>query len=156
YFLVRAAEALARKPGAIVYYSDRRAPADDITARFRAAASQWRDTAGLGDEAFAERVRADGIDVLIDLAGHTARNRLLAFAPHAAPVQATWLGYEGTTGLDAIDYLIADERLVPPGSEGFYRERVLRLPGGFATYDGPADAPEPGPPPSAESRRATF
>src|SRR6185295_2084481 len=70
--------------------------------------------------------------------------------------QATWLGYEGTTGLEAIDCLIADERLVPPGAERHYRERVLRLPGGYACYDPPAHAPEPGPPPALASGRVTF
>src|SRR5439155_27112416 len=63
---------------------------------------------------------------------------------------------EGTTGLDAIDYLLADERLVPPGAETDYRETVLRLPGGFACYDLPTDAPEPGPPPALTAERVTF
>src|SRR4029079_15485501 len=72
------------------------------------------------------------------------------------PVQATWLGYEGTTGLGAIDYLIADDRLIPPGAGGHYRERVLRLAGGYPPYDPPAGAPEPGPPPSLASGRVTF
>src|SRR5262249_61876564 len=84
-------------------YSDRRAPPDELTARFRAAAALWRDVAGLTDERLAEQVRADGIDALIDLAGHTGSNRLLVFARKPAPVQVTWLGYEGTTGLEAMD-----------------------------------------------------
>jgi predicted O-linked N-acetylglucosamine transferase (SPINDLY family) len=155
YLLVGAVEALAQRPGAVVCYSNRRIT-DDLTARFRAAAAAWRDTAGLPDEALAEQVRADGIDVLIDLAGHTAGNRLLTFARKPAPVQMTWLGYEGTTGLEAIDYLIADDRLIPPGSEAHCWETVLRLPGGYACYDPPADAPEPGPPPALASGRVTF
>src|SRR5262249_31822438 len=148
FLLVRAIEALARRPGAVVCYSDRRAPPDDLTARFRAAAAVWHPTAHLTDEKLAELVRADGVDVLIDPAGHRGSNRWLAFARRPARVQATWLGYEGTTGLEAIDYLIADERLVALGAEAPYRERVLRLPGGYAAYDPPADAPEPGPPPA--------
>jgi predicted O-linked N-acetylglucosamine transferase (SPINDLY family) len=155
FFLVRAVEALARRAVPLVCYSNRMRPADDVTARFQAA-SMWRDVTGLSDERLAELVRADGVDVLIDLAGHTAGNRLLAFARKPAPVQATWLGYEGATGLEAIDYLIADERLVPPGAEGQYRARVLRLPGGYACYDPPADAPDPGPLPAMASGRVTF
>jgi predicted O-linked N-acetylglucosamine transferase (SPINDLY family) len=155
YLLVRAAEALARRPCTVVCYSDRRT-ADDLTERFRTAASVWRDTAGLSDPALADQVRADAIDILIDLAGHTAGNRLLAFARKPAPVQATWLGYVGTTGLAAIDYLIADDHQVPPGAEVHYRERVLRLPGGYACYDPPAAAPDPGPPPALATGRVTF
>jgi predicted O-linked N-acetylglucosamine transferase (SPINDLY family) len=156
YLIVRAVEALARRPGAVVCYSGRRNPPDDLTARFRAVASTWHDTPRWTDEQLAETVRADGIDVLIDLAGHTGVNRLLAFARKPAPVQVTWLGYEGTTGLEAIDYLIADEATVPPGAEADYRERVLRLPGGYVCYDPPADAPDPGPPPALAGRQVTF
>ena len=78
------------------------------------------------------QIRRDGIDVLFDLAGHTAGNRLLVFARKAAPVQVTWIGYAGTTGLAAIDCLFADGFHVPEGPEAHYRERVVRLPGGFA------------------------
>jgi predicted O-linked N-acetylglucosamine transferase (SPINDLY family) len=154
YLLIRAVEALARRPCSVVCYSDRRT-ADDLTHRFRAAAALWRDSPSLSDAALADQVRVDGIDVLIDLAGHTAGNRLLAFARKPAPVQATWLGYVGTTGLEAMDYLIADDRQVPPGAEVHYHERALRLPGGYACYDPPADAPEPGSPARA-SGRLTF
>src|SRR5205085_2589291 len=100
---------------------DRLAP-DDLTARFRAAAALWRDTAGLSDERLAEQVRADGIDVLFDLAGHTRGGRPLLFARKPAPVQLTWAGYVGTTGLEAIDGLVADRQTVPPGTERHYRE----------------------------------
>jgi predicted O-linked N-acetylglucosamine transferase (SPINDLY family) len=156
FLSVRAVEALARRPGALVLYSDRLAPPDDRTARFRAAAGVWRDTAGQSDAALAEQVRADAIDVLIDLAGHTGSNRLLTFARKPAPVQVTWLGYEGTTGLEAMDYLIADERMVPAGSEVHHRERVLRLPSGYVCYDPFPDAPVPGPLPAAATGRVTF
>src|SRR5204862_6096876 len=73
-----------------------------------------------------------------------------------APVQATWLGDVGTTGLEAMGYLIADDGQVPPGAEVHHRERVLRLPGGYACYDPPADAPEPGPLPALATGRVTF
>jgi predicted O-linked N-acetylglucosamine transferase (SPINDLY family) len=156
FLLIQAVEALARRPCVMLCYSDRVIPPDDLSVRFRAAAAVWRDTAGWDDERLAKEVRADGVDVLIDLAGHTGGNRLLAFARRPAPVQATWLGYEGTTGLEAMDYLVADDRLVPPEAEAFCRERVLRLPGGYACYDPPAVAPEPGPLPALASGRVTF
>ena len=92
------------------------------------------------DEALAEQIRADGIDLLFDLSGHTGNNRLLTFARRPAPVQLTWLAYVGTTGLSAIDYLIADRFHVPPGSEQHYRERILRLPDGYLCYEPPAYA----------------
>jgi predicted O-linked N-acetylglucosamine transferase (SPINDLY family) len=156
FLLIRGFEALARRPDTVLCYSERRSPPDELTARFRAAAAVWRETGEMTDDALAARVRADGIDVLIDLAGHTGGNRLLAFARKPAPVQMTWLGYEGGTGLEAIDYLIADERVVPPGAEAHYRERVLRLRGGYATYDPLDGAPEPGPPPALAGGRVTF
>ena len=77
----------------------------------------------MSDERLAEQIRADRIDILFDLAGHTAHNRLLVFARKPAPIQVTWIGYEGTTGLAAMDYLLADHLMVPAGSERHYREQ---------------------------------
>jgi predicted O-linked N-acetylglucosamine transferase (SPINDLY family) len=99
------------------------------------------DAAALDDAALAARVRAEDIDILVDLAGHTAGNRLLAFARKPAPVQLTWAGYVGTTGLAAIDWLIADRFHVPPELEPDHVERVLRLPDGYVSYSPPAYAP---------------
>ena len=95
----------------------------------------------MGHQRLAEQIRADRIDILFDLAGHTARNRLLVFARKPAPIQITWAGYVGTTGLTAMDYLLADRYEVPPGAERHYRERVLRMPDGYVCYDPPAYAP---------------
>jgi predicted O-linked N-acetylglucosamine transferase (SPINDLY family) len=156
FLLVRAVEALAHRPCAIVCYSNRLTPPDDLTVRFRSSAATWREAAGLTDDQLADLVRADRIDVLIDLAGHTGGNRLLVFARKPAPVQVTWLGYEGTTGLEAIDYLVADERVIPPGAETNYCEKVLRLPGGYACYDPLAGAPDPGPLPALAKGQVTF
>jgi predicted O-linked N-acetylglucosamine transferase (SPINDLY family) len=101
---------------------------DATTARLRGLVDHFVPVAGLPDAEFAARVRADAIDVLVDLSGHTAGNRLLAFARRAAPVQVTWLGYPNTTGLDAMDCRLTDARADPPGAESLHTERLVRLP----------------------------
>jgi len=155
YFLIRALEQLDRSTCTVTCYSDR-LHHDDLTARFRAAASEWRDVSQHSDEALAAQIRTDRIDMLFDLAGHTGGNRLLVFARKPAPVQITWLDYEGTTGLAAIDYLLADRYEVPPAAERWYCERVLRMPDDFVCYDPPSLAPPVGPLPATESGRVTF
>ena len=110
-----------------------------LTSRFQAAARNWRDVIGMSDERLAEQIRADRIDILFDLAGHTAHNRLLVFARKPAPIQITWIGYEGTTGLAAMDYLLADRHVVPEEAGDHYRERVFRMPDGYVCYDPPGN-----------------
>src|SRR5207302_9631927 len=90
---------------------------DAVTQRLRSAADAWRDIAPLSDADAAELVRRDGVDVLVDLGGHTAGNRLLLFALKPAPVQATLFGYPDTTGLRAMDYRLSDATADPPGAE---------------------------------------
>lgn len=108
---------------------------DVITSRMRVAADGWRTIAALPDPTLAEMVRADRIDILVDLAMHTGRNRLALFGLRPAPVQATWLALPGTTGLTQIDYRLTDAHLDPPGaSESGYTEESLRLPDTFACY----------------------
>ena len=114
-FFGRALENLDRGRNASICYSDG-AVGDALTARLRAAATCWRDAFRMSDRRLAEQIRADRIDILFDLAGHTAHNRLLLFAQKPAPVQVTWAGYVGTTGLEAMDYLLADRYEVPPGA----------------------------------------
>jgi predicted O-linked N-acetylglucosamine transferase (SPINDLY family) len=140
YFLIRCLENLDRAQAEAICYSDS-LDHDDLTTRFRAAATAWRDVFGWSDERLAEQIRADRIDVLFDLAGHTAKNRLLVFARKPAPLQVTWAGYVGTTGMQAMDYILADRYEIPPEAEPYYCERVLRLPDGYVTYDPPAYAP---------------
>jgi len=109
--------------------------ADAVTAEFQLLADEWRPVTGLPDEAMAELVRADGIDILVDLGGHTGGNRLLVFARKPAPIQVSWLGYPNTTGLQAIDYRLTDEIADPPGeADALHTEALVRLPGGFLCF----------------------
>jgi predicted O-linked N-acetylglucosamine transferase (SPINDLY family) len=136
-------------------YSTRDKP-DAWTERIRAEVGTWREAAGLDDRALAERIRADAIDVLIDLSGHTAKNRLTMFALKPAPVQASWIGYPFTTGLEAIDYVLADESMVRPGEEPFYVETVLRFPSGRLCFAPPDYAAAVKLPPALRTGRVTF
>ena len=155
FFLIRVLENLSQEQHDTIFYSDRRVK-DDLTRRLQAAATQWHDVSGMSDRRLAEQIRADQIDILFDLSGHTAGNRLLVFARKPAPIQITWIGYTGTTGLAAMDYLLADRRVVPEGTEHYYRERVLRMPEGYLCYDPPDAAPPVGPLPSLTKGYPTF
>jgi predicted O-linked N-acetylglucosamine transferase (SPINDLY family) len=98
---------------------------------------QWRDVTLLGDEQLADVVRTDGIDILVDLAAHSARNRLLTFARKPAPVQVSYLAYCSTTGVDGIDYRVTDRFLDPPGEPTHYVETSLYLPHCYWCYFAP-------------------
>jgi predicted O-linked N-acetylglucosamine transferase (SPINDLY family) len=129
---------------------------DGETAKLRPLFAQWRDVARLDDAALAEAIRADGIDVLVDLAGHTAGSRLKVFALRPAPVQVTWLGYGGTTGIPAIDWYLGDARMLPPGAEAGLVEGAWRLRRPCFAYDPPAGMPDPGPLPARRRGHVTF
>ena len=101
---------------------------DATTKRLRACCKGWHSAVGLSDEALAKRIRDDGIDILIDLAGHSAHTRLSVFAWKPAPVQVSWLGYFATTGVAAMDYFIADPWTLPPDQEAYFTEKIWRLP----------------------------
>ena len=153
--MVRVLENLSQGQAETICYSDLIVK-DSVTYRLQAAATQWRDVLGMSDQRLAEQIRADRIDILFDLAGHTARNRLLVFARKPAPIQITWLGYVGTTGLRAMDYILADRHLIPPEAETYYCEKVLRMPDDYACYNPPTDAPASGPLPAVERGHVTF
>ena len=108
------------------------------------------------DQALADQIRADGIDILVDLAGHTAGNRLLTFARKPAPVQITCLGYPGTSGLAAMDYRITDGCADPPGSEAAYTETLLRLPHSLWCYRPGEGMPGVSPLPALRNGHLTF
>jgi predicted O-linked N-acetylglucosamine transferase (SPINDLY family) len=110
-----------------VYYNFIRE--DAVTQRLRGYTTRWHGVSGMSHAALAEKIRADGIDILIDLSGHTGRNRLLTFARKPAPVQVSWIGYPATTGLTAMDYYVADRFAVPTGAhEEQFTEKMARLP----------------------------
>ena len=102
---------------------------DDVTQRLAPLFSHWHDVAFLSSEELAKQIRSDGIDILIDLSGHTAHNRLLSFALKPAPVQMSWLGYPCTTGLHAIDYYLCDRFWLPPDElSGQFTEKLAYMP----------------------------
>ena len=101
---------------------------DWVTQQLRALCAQWRNMVGISNQAFASRVAADGIDILVDLSGHTSDTRLGMFALKPAPVQLSWLGFWGTTGVPTIDYILSDATMIPEGDERHYSETVMRLP----------------------------
>ena len=140
----------------IVCYSATTRP-DAVTERAKHYAKEWRDISRLPDADAAETVRHDRIDVLLDLGGHTWGNRLGIFARKPAPVQVTYLGYPGTTGLSRIDYLITDDRLDPPGkTERLHTETLVRLPECFSCYAPTSGEPEVSPPPALHRGYVTF
>lgn len=130
---------------------------DDHTARFRSLTDGWTSVHGMSDAEIDARIRADGIDVLVDLAGHSGLNRLSALAAKPAPVQITWLGYANTTGLPAMDARLVDAVTDPEGiADAHASERLIRLPGPFLCFAPPPDAPAVEPPPSIAEGRVTF
>jgi predicted O-linked N-acetylglucosamine transferase (SPINDLY family) len=137
----------------IICYSDVARP-DDLTKRL--VADRWRTIAGQSDADVAERIRQDGIDILVDLAGHTAGNRLLVFARKPAPVQVTHFGYMHTSGLATMDYRLTDAWCDPPGmTERYHTEKLVRLPNIGWCYQPPA-CPEVGELPARRHGGITF
>ena len=110
----------------IYCYSDVVRP-DEITEKTKILAFQWHDISHASDDQVARLIKNDEIDILVDLSGHTARNRLLVFAKKPAPVQVSYLGYPNTTGLSAVDYYLSDMVVDPAGHDRFYVEKLVRL-----------------------------
>ena len=130
---------------------------DAVTERFRALAEHWRNIVGLDDAAVADLIRRDGIDVLVDLTGHTAGSRLLVFARRPAPVQVEYLlGHGYTSGLSAMDAFLADAVLAPPGADALFSERIIRLPRIPLAYAPPDAMPPVAPLPALANGFVTF
>ena len=129
---------------------------DAVTARIRTRFEHWEGTFGRSTRELTAKILADRIDILIDLSGHTAFNRLSVFARKAAPVQVSWLGYPGTTGLRAMDYFLADRHFLPPGSfDGQFTEKLVHLPAA-AIFQASERSPPVNPLPGLEAGHITF
>jgi predicted O-linked N-acetylglucosamine transferase (SPINDLY family) len=138
----------------ITCYSSSR-KCDQITQIFKQSCDGWRDVINLRDEQLAEQIRIDQIDILVDLALHLAGNRLPVFARCPAPIQFTFAGYPGSTGLREIDYRLSDPNLDPPGCESHYPEQTIRLPS-FWCYEPVGEVPEVNPLPARSNGYVTF
>jgi len=137
-------------------YADLAKP-DEHSARLQSAVARWRDITNVRDEAVAQRIRDDQIDILVDLAGHSSGNQLMTFARKPAPVQISYLGYPDTTGMEAMDWRLTDIIADPEGqTEQFYTEKLLRLPQCFLCYHPPTDLPAPSSLPAKKNGFVTF
>lgn len=137
-------------------YSASALPDDDVTRRLRGLVAAWHDVSALDDAALAARLRADEVDVLVDLAGHTGGNRLPVFARRPAPVQVTYAGYPNTTGLPAIDLRLTDATADPPLMDVLHAERLVRLPRCFLAWTPPDPSPPVAPRAPDDPARCAF
>lgn len=129
---------------------------DDVTLRLKTYLPHWRSIVGLSDDAVAQRIVEDRIDILVDLSGHTDKHRLLTFARKPAPVQLSWIGYAGTTGLRAMDYYMADRLYLPTGQlEDQFSEKVVQTPAS-APFSPFKDAPPVSSLPALRNGYLTF
>lgn len=147
---------LAKNAGLALQAYSNHAVEDAVTCRLRDHFSRWNRIFALSDEALAAAIQADGIDILVDLTGHTAHNRLLTFARKPAPIQCGWIGYLGTSGLKSIDYYLADPYFLPPGEfDRYFTERIIYLPA-VAPFQPSLDAPDINPLPALANGHVTF
>lgn len=129
---------------------------DQVTEHLKGKFDHYRNICGLDDDKVAEMIERDGIDILVDLAGHTSGNRLGVFARKPAPIQVTYLGFPDTTGMEQIDYRLTDELSDPPEAQQFHTEKLIFLPSGFLCYKPPGFAPPVEPLPAIERGYFTF
>jgi predicted O-linked N-acetylglucosamine transferase (SPINDLY family) len=129
---------------------------DAVTQKLKSYADHWRSLNNISHDTAASMIVADGIDILIDLSGHTRLARLQVFARKPAPIQATWIGYFNTTGLPTMDYIITDKDLLPPEDEPLYTEAPLRLPVSSVCYKLPEFSIKVGPLPAIRNGHITF
>ena len=128
---------------------------DEMTARCRALATAWRRTVGMDEETLADLIRADGVDILVDMSGHSSGNRLTVFARRPAPVQLSAWTHPHGIGLETMDYVFSDPVTIPASERGLFMERICDLPL-VIPFRSPHEAPLVAPPPSIRSGRTTF
>ncbi len=155
YFVAPIFQAFDRERFETIGYAHVSKP-DHITEHLRGLASAWRDVSTLDDTELARLIRADGIDILVELGGFTKDGRLLACTARPAPVQISYLGYPNTTGLPQIDYRITDHRADCDDADDFYSETLIRLPRCFLAFAAPEHAPQVEPPPFVRNGHVTF
>jgi protein O-GlcNAc transferase len=145
-----------RPPLEMFAYSDVAHP-DTVTERLRNYCDAWRDIRHLDTDAVVQLIRQDRIDILVDLAGHSANNRMPVFAMKPAPLQVTWLGYPDTTGLSTVAYRLTDRWADPEGlTESLHSEQLWRLPRGFLCFQPTPGGPDVGPLPSGQGKTLTL
>lgn len=154
FFLRAVVKELIGRNIACTFYSNSER-IDDITQQLSSGA-RWYNIVFKSDDEVARKIREDEIDVLIDLSGHSSRNRLPVFALRPAPFQISWLGYFATTGLEQMDAIVMDPWHAPPGSESNFTEKVIRLPNTRFCYSPPDFAPPVGMPPATTKGYITF
>ncbi len=160
YFLDSTIEQLSRDPSlrsrlTLVAYANQSIN-NDFTQKLRNRFDLWRRVDEWSDDVFIEQINKDQIDILIDLSGHTKGGRLPAFAKKPAPVQVSWIGYWGSTGLSSMDYVLADPVTVPVNEEDWFVEKVWRLPSLRYCFSIPPQAPEVSVPPCIDNQFITF
>lgn len=155
FFLMPVLTHLSRSRFRISVYSDS-GEGDLFTQDLRRHADRWFDAAGKDDEALRGQILEDRVDILFDLAGHSAGNRMGMFARRAAPLQMTWMGYVGTTGLNTMDYLVTDRFQTMPGTEEIYSERWLVLPDDYICFLPIPTSPPVSPSPALANGFVTF
>ena len=156
YFFEPILARLGGHPSLELHAYSNSAVADEVSHRLRKHFRDWQDISALSDAQLANKIAADRIDILVDLSGHTALNRLAAFARKPAPIQVSWIGYPGTTGLSAVDYYFADRRWLPSGRfDSYFSEKLAYLPDRW-TFQRHPDAPSVSALPAKTAGRLTF
>jgi predicted O-linked N-acetylglucosamine transferase (SPINDLY family) len=155
YFLDAVLHQIDREAFSLIAYANHENE-DSLSEQLKPCFDTWINVSSLSDEQMSERIKADGIDLLVDLSGHSLGNRLLVFARKPAPVQATWLGYPSTTGLQSMDFIIADAITLPPEEERYYSEKAWRLPETYICFTPPEIDVAPAPLPMLKNGFITF
>ncbi len=155
YFIEPVLDAHDRETIEVCGYGDIPCP-DQVTEHLKGKFDRYENICGLNDDKVARMIERDGIDILVDLAGHTSGNRLGVFARRPAPIQVTYLGFPDTTGMEQIDYRLTDELADLPEAQSFHTEELVFLPSGFLCYKPVRFAPPVAPLPAIERGYLTF